>query len=79
MKFRDFSQKEKGEVFEILKSRETGLTEKEVEERQRVYGLNEVKTKEIGTFNILIRQLKSAFFYLLFLAGILAFLFGEKI
>jgi len=79
MNLGEFSKREREEVFEILKSRETGLTEKEAEDRQRVYGLNEVKTREIGTFDILVRQFKSAFFYLLFIAGILALLLGEKI
>jgi len=77
MNFQEFSKKEIKEVFEILKSRETGLTEKEVENRQRISGLNEVKVKEVGVFDILARQFKSAFFYLLFIAGILALLLGE--
>ena len=79
MNLGEFSKREREEVFEILKSRETGLTEKEAEDRQRVYGLNEVKAREIGAFDILVRQFKSAFFYLLFIAGILALLLGEKI
>jgi len=79
MNFQKFAKKEKKEVFEELKSRESGLTEKEVKERQRIYGFNEIKEKEISAFQIFLRQLKSAFFYLLILAGILAFFFGEKI
>ena len=79
MNFKEFSKKKREAVFEILNSRETGLTEKEVEDFRKIYGLNEVKVKEISTFNILIRQFKSAFFYLLFIAGSISFLVGEKI
>ena len=79
MNFAEFSTKEKEEVFEILKSRESGLVEKEAEDFQKIYGLNEIKVKEINTFDILIRQFKSAFFYLLFIAGIISLFVGEKI
>ena len=79
MNFPEFTQKEEEEIFEIFKSRETGLTDKEAENLQKVYGLNEIKVKEVGAWDILIRQFKSAFFYLLFIAGILALIFGEKI
>ena len=79
MNFKEFSKKEKVEVFEILKSRETGLTEKEVEDFQKAYGLNEIRVKEIGVRDILFKQFKSAFFYLLFIAGIIAFFVSEKI
>jgi len=78
MNFKEFSKKKKVEVFEILKGRETGLTEKEVEGFQKTYGLNEIRVKEIGVRDILFRQFKSAFFYLLFIAGLISFLVGEK-
>jgi len=78
MNFKEFSKKEKVEIFEILKSRKTGLTEKEVEDFRKIYGLNEIRVKEIGVRDILIRQFKSAFFYLLFIAGLISFLVGEK-
>lgn len=79
MKFQNFATKEIKEVLEILKSRETGLTEKEANERQKIFGLNEIKEKESSLIQILFRQFKSAFFYLLIFAGILAFFLGEKI
>ena len=79
MKFQDFSQKNKEEVFEILKSREIGLTEKEVKKLRKVFGFNEIKEREASPLEIFLRQFKSAFFYLLIVAGILAFLIGEKI
>ncbi len=79
MKFQDFATKSKDEVLKLLKSREEGLKEKEVEELRKIFGFNEVKERETSPFEIFFRQLKSAFFYLLFFAGILAFFAGEKI
>ena len=79
MNFREYTKKEKEKIFGELESRETGLAEGEVKNRQGIYGLNEIKVREITTFNILIRQFKSAFFYLLFIAGILALFLSEKI
>ncbi len=79
MPFPEFTAKEIKEVFEVLKSRENGLSESEVKERQKIYGLNEIKEKEVLSIEIFLRQLKSPFFYLLIIAAILAFLIGEKI
>jgi len=45
MPFPEFTAKEIKEVFEVLKSRENGLSESEVKERQKIYGLNEIKRK----------------------------------
>jgi Mg2+-importing ATPase len=79
MAFSEFTTKEIKEVFEILKSKESGLSEEEVEERQKTYGLNEIKGKEVSAIEIFLKQLKSPFFYILLIAAILAFLVGEKI
>ena len=75
----DFTSKEKEELFHIFNSRETGLTKDEASALQKTFGLNEVKTKEVSFANILFRQFKSAFFYLLFIAGIIAFALGQNI
>jgi Mg2+-importing ATPase len=79
MAFSEFTKKEIKEVFEILKSRESGLSEEEVKERQRIYGFNEIKEREFSAFEIFLKQLKSPFFYILLIAAILAFFIGEKI
>jgi Mg2+-importing ATPase len=79
MNFKEFSKIEKIEVFEILNSKESGLSEEEVKERQKVYGFNEIKEKEVSATEILLKQLKSPFFYILLIAAILAFFVGEKI
>ncbi len=50
---------------------DVGLTHDQVIERQALYGLNEIKSKNIGWLDVLIRQLKSPFIYLLLsVAGI---------
>jgi Mg2+-importing ATPase len=79
MAFSEFTKKEIKEVFEVLKSRESGLSEEEVKERQKIYGLNEIKEKEVSAIEIFLKQLKSPFFYILLIAAILAFFIGEKI
>ncbi|MCX5922320.1 MAG: HAD-IC family P-type ATPase [Candidatus Dependentiae bacterium] len=50
-----------------------GLSDAQVLERQAVYGLNEIKTREIGWADILWRQLKSPFIYLLLGVAVLYF------
>ena len=77
--FSQFAKKDIKEVFDILKSRKSGLSEEEVKEKRKIFGLNEIKEKEKSFFEILFSQFKSPFFYLLFFASILAFLVGEKI
>ena len=77
MNFSKFTNKDVKEVLNVLKTDERGLSEKEALLRQEEYGLNEIKTKNINAFNILKRQFKSPFFYLLFTAVIISFLIGQ--
>jgi len=79
MKFSKYTTKNIEDVFEILKTSKNGLSEKEAENRLKVYGFNEIKGKETNLFDTFLRQFKSPFFYLLFIATIVAFLIGEKI
>ena len=79
MEFSQYTTKKIEEVFNLLKSSENGLLEKEAAERLKIYGFNEVKGKEVGLLNIFLRQFKSPFFYLLFIASLIAFLIGERI
>ncbi len=79
MAFSQYTNKNTEEIFNDLKTSERGLSEKEAEERLRIYGFNEVKAKEIGLFDIFLRQFKSPFIYLLFVASILTILSGAKI
>ncbi len=79
MKFSEYTTKDIKEVFKDLNTSERGLSEKETKERQLIYGLNEVKVKETGLLDVLLRQFKSPFFYLLFIVAIISFLIGERI
>ncbi len=79
MKFPQYTNRNIEEVLEEFKTSEDGLSEKEVKSRLKIYGFNEIKAREAGMFDILLRQFKSPFFYLLFIAGLIAFLIGEKI
>lgn len=79
MKFSEYTTENIKETFSILRTSERGLSEKEAEKRLQKYGFNEIKEKEVGLFNIFLRQFKSPFFYLLFVAAIIAFFIGEKI
>jgi Mg2+-importing ATPase len=79
MDFFQYTIKDIKEVLAILESDEAGLSEEDAQKRQKVFGLNEIKTKETTLFDIFIRQFKSPFFYLLFLAAIFSILVGEII
>lgn len=79
MKFSEHTTKNIEEVFDILKTSEKGLSEKETRRRLETYGFNEIKTKGPGLLDIFSRQFKSPFFYLLFVATLIAFLVGERI
>src|SRR3989344_367415 len=79
MEFSQFSNKTIQEVMESLNTSLSGLSKKEVVLRQKKYGFNEIKTRGINVVDILLRQFKSPFFYLLFFASIIALLIGEKI
>lgn len=79
MKFSDYTTKDVDEVSKEFSTSEEGLSEKEAEERQKVFGFNEVKVKETGLLDVLMKQFKSPFFYLLFVVAIISLLIGEKI
>ena len=79
MDFSKYTKLDLAEVFDDLETREQGLSEKEAVLRQKKYGLNEIRARNISAVNIFIRQFKSPFFYLLFAAVIISFLIGERI
>lgn len=74
MNFYQFTTKSPEEATQMLRSSQKGLTEGEVEKRQRTFGFNEFEERKINALDILIRQFKSAFFYLLFIVAIIYFL-----
>ncbi len=79
MNFSKYTIKNTKEVFNDLKTSQSGLSEKESRERLKDYGFNEDKTKKLGLFDVFLRQFKSPFIYLLFIASIIALLIGERI
>jgi len=56
-----------------------GLSKKDVFSAQEKYGLNEIKAKCTGVSDVILRQLKSPFTYLLFAAALISFFIGERI
>lgn len=77
MGFPSYTNKNVPEILNALRTSETGLSEKEAGARQRIHGTNEIKTKEVGVLDVLLRQFKSPFFYLLFFAAAIYFAIGE--
>lgn len=63
----------------MLDSSENGLSKKEVLLRQKKYGLNEIKSKSVNALNILIRQFRSPFCYLLLIAAVISVLIGQMV
>lgn len=79
MEFSKYTTKNIEEIFKILKTSENGLSENEADNRLKTYGFNEIELKEIEWFDVFLRQFKSPFFFLLFVAAISALFIGEKI
>jgi Mg2+-importing ATPase len=79
MDFSTYTDKSVQESLKLLKTAETGLSKKEVISRQQQYGFNEVKQKGVSILDILLRQAKSPFFYLLVIAALISLVVGEKI
>ncbi len=77
--FSHYTGKSAEEVFDALETSDKGILSGEVSLRQKEYGLNEIKAKNIAVFRIMTRQVSSPFFYLLLIAGIVALLIGERI
>ncbi|MBI4053980.1 MAG: HAD-IC family P-type ATPase [Candidatus Doudnabacteria bacterium] len=77
--FSEAAVKTKSELLEILQTRESGLTEKESAARFIRFGSNELHLAQIRWWQILLRQFRSPFVYLLIAAGALAGVLGEGI
>ena len=77
--FRDYTIKSFQESLQELNSSINGLKEEEAKKRLAIFGFNEIPSKKIQWFEILLRQFKSPFCYLLLIAGLIAFVIGETI
>jgi P-type Ca2+ transporter type 2C len=67
------------EVLKILLSREKGLSEKEVSERQKIFGKNILEEEKINHFKIFFRQFANILIYVLIAAAIISFFAGKWI
>ena len=79
MNFSKYTIKNAKEVLDDLATNEGGLSVTETEKRLKIHGFNEVRGREFNSLNIFLRQFKSPFFFLLFIATLVAFFVGEKI
>ena len=65
MIFSEYTSKSIEDSMEALGAHKEGLSKKELALAQKKYGLNEIKPKNISVLDILVRQFKSPFSYLL--------------
>lgn len=80
MKFFEYTDKTVKQVLaDFGVSLETGLASGEIKKRLEQYGPNEIKEREVTWWGILIRQIRSAFIYLLLFASLVAFFLGEHL
>ena len=68
MIFSYYTNKNIQEVFEELKTSPSGISEAEALLRQKKYGYNELSFSKTSILDIIVRQSKSPFFYLLIIA-----------
>ena len=78
MNFFSYTTRNIDNIFRELKTNSNGLNPDAVREKQKQYGLNQISATEIKWWQILGRQFKSPFIYLLFFAAGLAFFLGER-
>ena len=79
MPFYRYTDKTTEETLELLNSSENGLSKKQAALAYEKYGPNEIKGNGFSWMSILVRQFKSPFFYLLFVAVIISMFIGEHI
>lgn len=67
------------EIFEEFSTSALGLSDKEIEARRKKYGANQLSQKKVHWHDVLLRQFKSSFIYLLLGVAVLYFLMGQFI
>jgi Mg2+-importing ATPase len=75
----NYTNKTLQEVFAEFQTSPSGLSEKEVVLLQNKYGLNEIKERGNDMLEVLLKQFSSPFFYLLFIAGAISLLVGDRV
>lgn len=79
MDFSFFTHRPTSDILAELKTSAEGLSSEEALLRQKTHGINEVKSRRFVAFDILQKQFSSPFFYLLFAAGIISLIIGDRI
>jgi len=79
MNFSPYTTKNTEETFLDFSTSLKGLSDQEVEQRQKKHGPNEIIGERIYWWHILVRQFKSSFVYLLLIASGVSFILGEEI
>lgn len=79
MNFSKYTTKTQDEIFEELNVSEKGLTASDAAQRLERYGLNVVEAASTHWWEILLRQFKSPFIFLLIAAALLTFFLRESI
>ena len=79
MNFSSYTTKTAQEILTELRVTNKGLDKQEVTRRQDEYGPNEIEARKIHWWQILFRQFKSPFIYILLVAALVAFLLREII
>lgn len=75
--FKDIAPKNKGEALALLSSQQEGLSASEASRRLSLFGKNELTGREATWQEVFLRQFRSAFIYLLFVASGIALYLGE--
>ncbi len=79
MYFSSYTTQSANDIFKELKVGDEGLKASEVKKRQEQYGLNQISAQETKWWQILGRQFKSPFIFILIFAAALAIFMGEAI
>ncbi|RJR24315.1 cation-transporting P-type ATPase [Candidatus Microgenomates bacterium] len=77
MHFSTYSAKTGNEVINEFTTSPQGLSSEEVRLRRKQYGLNELSAARLHWYDILLRQFKSPFLYLLLSASFVSFVLGQ--
>lgn len=78
--FSKYAQQSIEDVVKVFNtSLSNGLSEQEVKERQKKYGLNVIEAEKVAWYSLLFKQVYSSFFILFFALAILSFIFGEQL
>lgn len=79
MVFSKYTNKTKNQIYNDFRTSALGLSKKEAAARLIEYGPNEINKSRNIFWELLIRQLRSPFFYLLFIAGAISLFIGERV